>query len=98
EQPPTQDWRTTLRVVAEDGSLVWEWRRSPGYGRWSTDRWPANVIVADVYPIRWPEWAGAGRYLVEVGLQPDDGAYALPMQAGQVAGEPFAMLGWMERP
>ncbi|MCS6827125.1 MAG: glycosyltransferase family 39 protein [Caldilinea sp.] len=94
---PTQDWRTTLRVVAEDGSLAWEWRRSPGYGRWSTDHWPEGVVVEDRYVIRWPQWAGPGRYLVEVGLQVYDGEYATPQQAGQAAGAPFAPLGWMVR-
>lgn len=98
EQPPTQDWRTTLRVVAEDGSLVWEWRRSPGYGRWSTDRWPAGVVVEDVYIVGWPDWAGPGRYLVEVGLQPYDGAYATPVRGGQAVEGVFTQLGWWERP
>jgi hypothetical protein len=98
EQPPTQDWRTTLRVVAEDGSLVWEWRRSPGYGRWSTDRWPAGVVVEDVYTIGWPDWAGPGRYLVEVGLQPYDGEYAAPIRGGQTLEGAFASIGWIERP
>lgn len=96
-RPPTQDWRTTLRVVAEDGSLVWEWRRSPGYGRWSTDRWPEGVVVEDRYLIRWPEWAGAGHYLVEIGLQVYEGEQAVPFQAGQVVGAPFVPLGWIER-
>ncbi len=98
EQSPTQDWRTTLRVVAEDGSLVWEWRRSPGYGRWSTDRWPAGVVVEDVYIVSWPDWAGPGRYLVEVGLQPYDGAYATPVQGGQTVEGVFVQLGWWQRP
>lgn len=96
-RPPTQDWRVTLRVVAEDGSLAWEWRRSPGYGRWSTDRWPEGIVVEDRYVIRWPEWAGTGRYLVEVGLQVYEGEYATPLRAGQAAGTPFAPLGWIER-
>ncbi|MFN3981410.1 MAG: ArnT family glycosyltransferase [Caldilinea sp.] len=98
EQSPTQDWRTTLRVVTEDGSLVWEWRRSPGYGRWSTDRWPAGVVVEDVYIVGWPDWAGPGRYLVEVGLQPYDGAYATPVQGGQTVEGVFVQLGWWQRP
>lgn len=98
EQFPTQDWRTTVRVIAADGSLVWEWRRSPGYGRWSTDRWPAGVVVEDSYIIGWPEWAGSGRYLVEVGLQPYAGDYAQPMQAGQPTSAVYAPIGWLDRP
>lgn len=96
EFPPTQDWRTTLRVVAEDGMQLWEWRRSPGYGRWSTDRWPAGVVVEDVYAIDWPEWVGAGRYWVEVGVQPYGSEYALPVQSGREMNGPFARLGWIQ--
>src|SRR5690606_3318123 len=64
EQAPAHDWRTQLRIIAADGTLVWEKRRSPGYGRWSTDRWPAGTIMADRYIVNWPEWAGPGEYLV----------------------------------
>jgi hypothetical protein len=97
EVPPAQDWRTTLRVVAEDGSLVWEWRRSPGYGRWSTDRWPAGGVVEDVYAVGWPDWTGPGRYLVEVGLQPYGGDHVQPAQPGQIIDTIYAPLGWLER-
>ena len=54
---PAQDRRTVLRVTSEDGSLVWEWRRSPGAGRWSTDRWPQSTVVRDAYAVQWPDWA-----------------------------------------
>ncbi len=63
---PTRDWRVILRVVAEDGIVVWEWKRSPGAGRYSTDRWPAGYVMRDVYRVAWPEWAGPGRYRVQV--------------------------------
>jgi hypothetical protein len=96
---PTQDWRTILRVTAEDGTLVWEWRRSPGYGRWSTDRWPAGALVRDRYRVGWPEWAGPGRYRVEVGLMPFGGDPIPPdIPAGATApGHPYLFLGWLER-
>ena len=97
---PMQDWRTELRVTSEDGSLVWEWRRSPGAGRWSTDRWPANTVVRDGYNVQWPDWAGPGRYRVEVGMEPYDGELAVPQQDGQpIAGSdhPYFLLGWLER-
>ena len=96
---PAQDWRTVLRVTSEDGSLVWEWRRSPAAGRWSTDRWPANTVVRDAYPIKWPEWAGPGRYRVEVGLQPYDQELVLPNAGGEPAANgdhPYYLLGWLE--
>ncbi|OUC08780.1 hypothetical protein RY27_06935, partial [Litorilinea aerophila] len=94
----TQDWRTVVRVVAEDGSLVWEWRRSPGYGRWSTDWWPEGVVIQDVYQISWPTWAGPGRYRVEVGLQPFGGDFAVPSRAGEELAREPVLLGWLERP
>lgn len=98
EGSPAQDLRVTLRVVAEDGTLIWEWRRSPGYGRWSTDRWPMGVVVEDVYTVAWPESAGARRFLVEVGLQPYGDDYVKPVQQGQSIDTPYAPLGWLERP
>ena len=97
---PVQDWRTVLRVTGEDGSLVWEWRRSPGAGRWSTDRWPESTVVRDAYTVQWPEWAGPGRYRVEVGLEPYDGELAVPQQDGVPAAasdHPYFLLGWLER-
>jgi hypothetical protein len=88
-QAPTQEWRTNLRVTAADGTLVWEWRRSPGYGRYSTDRWPAATTVRDEYDIQWPEWAGPGLYRVEITLFPFGG------QPGEEF--PHTLLGWIEK-
>ena len=88
-QQPSQDWRTTLRVTAEDGTLVWEWRRSPGYGRFSTDHWPAATIVRDEYEVRWPDWAAPGRYRIEVTITP------FGSDAGH--GYPYSLLGWLEK-
>ncbi len=84
--------------MAEDGSLVWEWRRSPGYGRFSTDRWPAGAILRDVYTIGWPNWAGPGRYRVEVGLGPYGEALVLPPKSHTetTAGHPYVFLGWLD--
>ena len=92
--PPSQDWRTTLRVTREDGAVAWEWKRSPGKGRWSTDHWPEGTVVRDAYTVRWPDWAGPGRYLVEVALQPYAAAPVSP--AGYE--EPFVILGWLTKP
>jgi 4-amino-4-deoxy-L-arabinose transferase-like glycosyltransferase len=100
EAASSHDWRTVLRVTREDGGVVWEWRRSPGAGRWSTDRWPPGVVVADAYTIGWPPDAGAGRYRVEVGLQPYDEEPVLPFVGGEPAAgadHPFYLLGWIER-
>ncbi|HRW06700.1 MAG TPA: hypothetical protein P5121_16465, partial [Caldilineaceae bacterium] len=97
---PTQDWRVILRVVAADGTLVWEWRRSPAAGRWRTDRWPPDVIVRDAYQIRWPEWAGPGHYHVEVGLQPFGEEIIPPSRIGDALAQPeqqFVHLGEITR-
>lgn len=99
-QPPGEDWRTVMRVTGADGTLVWEWQRSPGQGRFATDRWPAGVTVRDAYDIRWPDWAGPGRYRVEVGVRAFGGEWALPSRAGQPAAgpeHPFVELGWIAR-
>jgi hypothetical protein len=88
-QQPTEDWRTDLRVTAEDGTFIWEWRRSPGYGRFSSDHWSAGTVVRDEYIVRWPDWAGTGRYRVEVTLYPFGG------EPGQ--DQPFFLLGWIEK-
>jgi len=96
---PTQDWRTVLRVTAEDGTLLWEWQRSPGQGRYATDLWSAGTTVRDSYDVQWPEWAGAGRYRVEVGMRRFDGGWALPMRGSDVLtseDHPFAQVGWVE--
>lgn len=97
-QPLASDLRVVLRVVSEDGTLVWEWRRSPGGGRWSTDHWPPGVIVRDAYSIRWPDWVQPGRYRVEIGVQPFDADFLLPQRSQEAAadeGHPFVFLGWV---
>jgi hypothetical protein len=48
-QAPGEDLRTTLRLNDGAGSLAWEWKRSPGAGRFSTDRWDAGRVVRDAY-------------------------------------------------
>lgn len=45
----TEDLRTGLQLVDPAGNVLWEWKRSPGGGRFSTDRWPAGRIVSDTY-------------------------------------------------
>ena len=100
QQQPSQDWRTILRVTTKDGQVVWEWRRSPGSGRWSTDHWPVGAIVKDAYAIRWPDWAGPGQYFVEIGLQPFGGDLVTPQDEQAPKAKPeeqFIRLGWLER-
>jgi hypothetical protein len=88
-QRPIEDWRTNLRVTAEDGTLVWEWRRSPGYGRFSSDHWPSGTVMRDEYVVQWPDGAGPGRYRVEITLYPFGG------EPGQEY--PYTLLGWLEK-
>jgi 4-amino-4-deoxy-L-arabinose transferase-like glycosyltransferase len=90
-----EDWRTVLRVVAADGTLIWEWQRSPGAGRWSTDHWPQGTLMPDIYAVRWPEWAVPGEYLVEIGVRPYGGELVVP--AGVGGAHPFMPLGIIER-
>jgi hypothetical protein len=97
---PTEDYRTILRISTEDGSLIWEWRRSPGYGRYSTDHWHAGELVQDEYQVEWPDWLGPGLYHVEIGLYPFNGPELLPQIQGEAVAtdeHPFYSLGWLER-
>ena len=67
-RPIDADLRTSLRLLNERGEVIWEWKRSPGAGRFSTDRWPADRLVADVYHVpilRLSEAKG-----VEIGVRP----------------------------
>lgn len=67
-EPPAADLRTDVRALDAQGNLVWEWKRSPGAGRFSTDRWPAGRAVADTYRIPADALAAAAR--IEVGVRP----------------------------
>lgn len=99
-ETPSQDVRVVLRITAEDGTLVWEWKRSPGAGRWSTDHWPPGYVMRDRYRVRWPDWAGPGRYRIEVAAYAFPGTTILPTREGKPAAtpeHPYVFLGWMER-
>ncbi|MDH7487175.1 MAG: glycosyltransferase family 39 protein [Anaerolineae bacterium] len=89
-QPIAADLRSALRVVDNSGNLIWEWKRSPGAGRLSTDRWPPGRVVADVYRI--PRAALGERAHVEVGVYEFPDGPWLPL-AGQPEAEPFLLLG-----
>ena len=98
---PQQDWRVVLRITAEDGTLVWEWKRSPGAGRWSTDHWPPGYVMRDVYEVQWPVWAKPGRYRVEVAAFPFMGSWVIPMREGKPVAtpeHPFVLIGWLSYP
>ena len=90
-QETERDLRTVLRIIAEDGSLVWEKRRSPGRGLWSTDHWPLDHVVRDAYEIQWPDWATAGRYRVELGVRSYGGELITE------TGDDYRLIGWIER-
>ena len=98
---PRDDIRVVLRVTAEDGTLVWEWKRSPGAGRWSTDHWPRGYVMRDAYRVRWPDWGGPGRYRVEVGAYEFLGDVIVPLRAQEPVAtleHPYVMLGWLQKP
>lgn len=67
-RPIAADLRIALRLVDAGGGVLWEWKRSPAAGRFSTDRWPVGRLVADVYRVPVGPLARAAR--VEVGVRP----------------------------
>ena len=67
-QETPDDLRTALRLFGTNGNLLWEWKRSPGAGRFSTDRWPEGRVVADTYLP--PQEALAQAVRAEVGVRP----------------------------
>ena len=75
--PLAQDLRPALRLLDGTGNLLWEWKRSPAAGRFSTDRWPAGRLVRDVYALPAELLAGAAR--IELGVQPFPGGDWLPV-------------------
>ncbi|GEM_PF-387540 len=85
-RPVSADLRTSLRLLNAQGDVLWEWKRSPGAGRFSTDRWPVGRPVTDVYRVPTAVLARAAR--VEIGVRPfpegpwlvlEDGAPALEL-------------------
>jgi 4-amino-4-deoxy-L-arabinose transferase-like glycosyltransferase len=86
------DLRTDLRLVDAAGNLLWEWKRSPGAGRFSTDRWPVGRVAADTY--RPPADALARAVRVELGVRPFPEGPWLPA-GGSVdphAADPFLVI------
>ena len=67
-RPLALDLRPALRLLDGSGNLLWERKRSPAAGRFSTDRWPAGRLVRDVYAVPADLLAGAAR--IELGVQP----------------------------
>ena len=67
-RPIETDLRTALRLVDAQGAVIWEWKRSPGAGRFSTDRWPVERLVADSYAVPAKLLGQASR--VEIGVRP----------------------------
>ncbi len=79
--PVSEDLRTALRLSDAQGKLLWEWKRSPGAGRFSTDRWPVGRLVADSY--RPPAAALPQLARAEVGMRPfPEGAWLTPGNQG----------------
>jgi hypothetical protein len=77
-RPVPDDLRSALRLVDAQGGVIWEWKRSPGAGRFSTDRWPVGRLVADAYRV--PAAALARASLVEVGVRPFPEGVMLPLE------------------
>jgi len=82
------DLRTSLRLTDTGGAMLWEWKRSPGAGRFSTDRWPLSRVVADTYRVPSDSLGRAAQLVVGVRpfpegpwLRLDDGASSLTLPA-----------------
>ena len=81
--PAHTDLRTSLQLIDAQGVTSWEWKRSPGAGRFSTDRWPVGRLVADRYAVPAGQLGQAQR--VEIGMRPfPEGAW-LALEDGAVA-------------
>ncbi len=79
--PIKEDLRTALRLLDRDGNLLWEWKRSPGAGRYSTDRWSVGPVLADVYRLPAEQLARAAR--VELGVYAFPDGKWMPPDNGQ---------------
>jgi 4-amino-4-deoxy-L-arabinose transferase-like glycosyltransferase len=67
-----QELRTDLRVSDAEGNLLWEHKRSPGAGRFSTDRWLAGQLVRDSYAVPVEALRQAARVELAVYAFPDE--------------------------
>jgi 4-amino-4-deoxy-L-arabinose transferase-like glycosyltransferase len=79
--PIDADLRTIVRMMRGD-ALLWEWKRSPAAGRWSTDRWTVGRPVADMYRVPAEAAGSADRVEVLVYAFPDEtplGSVTLPL-------------------
>ena len=79
-QATPDDLRTALRLLDANGSLLWEWKRSPGAGRFSTDKWPVGRVVADTYLP--PQAVLAQTVRAEVGVRPFPEGPWVPASSG----------------
>jgi len=68
DRPIDADLRTSLRLTDAGSAVLWEWKRSPGAGRFSTDRWPLGRVVADTYRV--PSHLLGRAAQVEIGVRP----------------------------
>ena len=88
-RPIRRDLRTALRLLDARDNLIWEWKRSPGAGRFSTDRWPPGWIVADAYRI--PQAALKAMARAEVGVYTFPEGDLLPLK-NEAGSGPFLTL------
>jgi hypothetical protein len=80
--PIRQDLRVRLQLTDSTGNLLWESKRSPGAGRFSTDNWPSGRLVRDVYRIPPESLAGAARVRISLRPFPEGDALAVDGRAG----------------
>lgn len=67
------DNNVRLRLVASDGTVLWERARRPGRGLSPTDQWQSGMIVPDLFTIRVPSDAPVGPAALLIGISERDG-------------------------
>lgn len=67
------DNNVRLRLVASDGTVLWERTRRPGRGLSPTDQWQSGMIVPDLFTIRIPPDAPVGPAAVVISMSERDG-------------------------
>lgn len=67
------DNNVRLRLVASDGTVLWERARRPGRGLSPTDQWESGMIIPDLFTIRVPSNAVLGPASLVIGISERDG-------------------------
>lgn len=67
------DNNVRLRLVASDGTVLWERARRPGRGLSPSDQWTSGMIIPDLFTVRIPPNAPTGQATISVGMAERNG-------------------------